>query len=115
MLFAAFPNLAANLTPVAEAYGRKPLTLPSSTRAIILDSHALIEAALSSLLSPLDVNPNATLIIGFDAEWNVNRTNGVSIIQLLAESHMDEIYLIPVRVIEAMYNFVYIINSDDVD
>ncbi|KAJ2920858.1 hypothetical protein H1R20_g16236, partial [Candolleomyces eurysporus] len=96
LLYSAFPSLARGLTPMAHAYGLEELTLPLSTRIVTLDSPHVIEAKLSSLLDPLDCDPQATLVIGFDAEWNISRTSGVSIIQLYPQSRPDEIYIIPV-------------------
>ncbi|KAJ2916235.1 hypothetical protein MD484_g4176, partial [Candolleomyces efflorescens] len=97
LLFSAFPSLAQGLTPVAHAYGLSELVLPPSTRILTLESVSVIESTLSSILDPLDVNPQSTLIVGFDAEWNICRTAGVSIIQLSPQSRPDEIYIIPVH------------------
>ncbi|KAJ2922273.1 hypothetical protein H1R20_g14824, partial [Candolleomyces eurysporus] len=97
LLYSAFPSLAQGLTPMAAAYGLKELRLPPSVRILTLESLSVIEATLSSLLQPLDISPRSTLVIGFDAEWNISRTTGVSIIQLSPQSQPDDIYIIPVH------------------
>jgi hypothetical protein len=97
LLHAAFPSLAEKLTPMASAYGLKELKLPDSLRTIVLDSPTLVEGVLSSLLSSLDLDKNAVLAVSLDAEWNVSRHIGVSIIQIAPHSQPNEIYIIPVR------------------
>ncbi|KAF5325696.1 hypothetical protein D9611_000435 [Ephemerocybe angulata] len=97
MLFKAFPSLAENLKPAAAAHGLEELVLPRSIRTTVLDSPSLIEATMSALLNPLDLDPASTLVLGFDAEWNISKTTGVSIIQLYAQSQPEDIYIIPVH------------------
>lgn len=95
-MHAAFPSLAEKLTPMASAYGLKELELPDTLHIVVLDSPALVEGVLSSLLSPLDFDKNAVLAVSLDAEWNVSRHIGVSIIQIAPHSQSNEIYIIPV-------------------
>ncbi|TEB22231.1 hypothetical protein FA13DRAFT_1819084 [Coprinellus micaceus] len=97
LLSAAFPGLSANLTPMAVAYGREPLSVPTSVRTILLDSPTLVEAALSSLMNLIEDGSSTSLVVGFDAEWNISRGVGVSVIQLMADLHPDEIFIIPVH------------------
>ena len=54
---------------------------------------------MASLLSPLDINPDAYLCISLDAEWNVSRCIGVSIIQIAPHDDLDTIFIIPVCVL----------------
>lgn len=82
---------------MASAYGLKELKLPDSLRTIVLDSPTLVEGMLSSLFPPLDSDKNAVLAVSLDAEWNISRRIGVSVIQIAPHSHPDEIYIIPVR------------------
>ena len=96
MLYAAFPSLAEKLTPMASAYGLKELKLPDSLRTIVLDSPTLVEGMLSSLFFSLDLDENSVLAVSLDAEWNLSRRVGVSIIQIAPHSQPDEIYIIPV-------------------
>lgn len=51
---------------------------------------------MSSILAPLDLDPNAHLCLSLDAEWNVSRRVGVSIIQIAPHSDPDTIFVIPV-------------------
>jgi hypothetical protein len=57
---------------------------------------SLVEGDLSSLFSPLDLDKNMHLCVSLDAEWNVSRRVGVSIIQIAPHSRPDEIYIISV-------------------
>lgn len=107
MLHAAFPSLAEKLTPMASAYGLKELKLPDSLRTIVLNSQTLVEGVLSSLLSSLDSNENSVLAVSLDAEWNVSRHIGVSIIQIAPHSRPDEIYIIPVCAGSASVRHLY--------
>ena len=79
---------------MAHAYGLEELMLPPSARILTLESPNVIEATLSSILHPLDLDPQATLTVGFDAEWNVSGTCGVSIIQLCFQYRPDEIFVV---------------------
>lgn len=97
LLKTAFPSLFDNLIPIAAAHGLDSLDLPSSTRLMVLDTPSLVEGVLSSLLSPLDLDENMHLCVSLDAEWNVSRRVGVSIIQIAPHSRPDEIYIIPVH------------------
>ncbi|KAJ3508637.1 hypothetical protein NMY22_g16549 [Coprinellus aureogranulatus] len=95
MLGRAFPTLTKNLTPIAAAYGLKPMVQPS--HILTLESPAVIEGTLSSLVAPLDETSTTSLVVGFDAEWNVSRTSGVSTIQISPDSQPDTVYIIPVH------------------
>jgi hypothetical protein len=97
MLLAAFPSLAEKLTPIAAAHGLKSLTLPMGVAVNYLGTVNLVESALSSLIAPLDIDPKAHLCVSLDAEWNISRQSGVSILQIAAHSEPDIIYIIPVR------------------
>jgi hypothetical protein len=97
LLKTAFPSLFENLTPIAAAHGLDSLDLPSSTCLMVLDTPSLVEGVLSSLLSPLDLDENMYMCVSLDAEWNVSRRVGVSIIQIAPHSRPDVIYIIPVR------------------
>ncbi|KAJ7838160.1 hypothetical protein B0H13DRAFT_2367672 [Mycena leptocephala] len=97
MLLAAFPSLAEKLTPMAAAHGLKSLTLPTILAVNYLGTVNLVESALSSLIAPLDIDPRAHLCVSLDAEWNISRQVGVSILQIAAHSEPDIIYIIPVH------------------
>ena len=81
---------------MASAYGLKELKLPDSLRIMVLDSPTLVEGILSSLLSPLDFDENSVLAVSLDAEWNLSRRIGVSVIQIAPHSQPNKIYIIPV-------------------
>jgi hypothetical protein len=98
MLQTAFPSLAKNLTPIAAAHGLEPLVLPDEYCPKVLGTSELIELTISGLIAPLDVNEYETLLVHFDAEWNVSRTVGVSVLQIAPQmgDTLEAIYLIPV-------------------
>jgi len=81
---------------MAVAHGLEPLELSTSLKVEILGSATLVEAVLSSLMAPLDNDPDYCLCVSLDAEWNVSRTIGVSIIQIAPHSEPDSVYIIPV-------------------
>jgi hypothetical protein len=80
---------------MAAAYGRSALEVPDSIEVIWLPTSDLVESAFSSLMSPLDVNPQASLAASVDAEWNISRLSGVSVFQV-APHCSNCIYIIPV-------------------
>ena len=80
---------------MAAAYGRSALELPDSTEVIWLSTSDLVESTFSSLMSPLDVNPQASLAASVDAEWNISRLSGISVFQV-APHCFNCIYIIPV-------------------
>ena len=83
---------------MAVAYGQSALELPDSIEVIWLSTSDLVESTFSSLMSPLDVNPQASLAASVDAEWNISRLSGVSVFQV-APHCSDCIYIIPVSAI----------------
>ncbi|KAJ3505980.1 hypothetical protein NLJ89_g7126 [Agrocybe chaxingu] len=97
LLYRAFPSLAKNLTPMATAYGLKPLKTPSDMQTHILSTSALVESVFSSLLAPLDLDESAHLCASVDAEWNVSRRVGVSIIQVHPHVTSNTVYIIPLH------------------
>jgi len=99
MLITAFPSFKEGITPMAAAYGLSALTLPSSMDAMWLSTPELAELALLSVLAPIENNPNAHICVSFDAEWNISRNVGVSIIQIAPHNIPDTIFIIPVRLV----------------
>lgn len=84
---------------MAIAHGLKQLELPASLKIVLLGTAALAEAALSALLAPLDdfgADNEESLCVSLDAEWNMSRTVGVSVIQIAPHSLPDTIYIVPV-------------------
>jgi len=88
--------MTQGLTPIAMAHGLKALELPQTLKVEFLITPTLVEAVLSSLMAPIDNDPDSCLCISLDAEWNVARTVGVSIIQLAPHSEPDSVFIIPV-------------------
>ncbi|KAJ7088237.1 hypothetical protein C8R43DRAFT_1142287 [Mycena crocata] len=97
MLYAAFPSLSEKLTPIAAAHGLESLTLPLDASVIVLGTPSLVETTLSALTSSLDVDLTANLCVSLDAEWNVSRHIGVSILQLAPHGNLKSVYIIPVH------------------
>lgn len=96
LLKTTFPSLFEDLSPMAVAHGLEPLILPTTTKILVLDTAELVEGIFSSLMAPLDANNSEFLCVHLDAEWNISRHVGVSIIQIAVHSCPDEIYIIPV-------------------
>ncbi|KAK7025856.1 hypothetical protein R3P38DRAFT_3531780 [Favolaschia claudopus] len=97
MLYTAFPSLGEKLTPMASAHGLKPIKLATDVKVVQLGSFQLCQDAFSSLIGPLDSDPSIQICASFDAEWNVSRKVGVSIVQIAPHSKPDTIYIIPVH------------------
>jgi hypothetical protein len=108
LLYAAFPSLSKGLTPMAAAHGLKALDLSQSWRVQCLGTANLVDAALSSLMEPLDNDPNQFLCVSMDAEWNVSRTMGVSIIQIAPHTEQNSVFIIPVSFISLPYAYLYL-------
>jgi hypothetical protein len=106
MLHENFPSLAEKLTPLSAAYGLKPLELPDSLSVTVLGSPQLVESALLAVLAPLEDDSTAHICISLDAEWNISRTEGVSIIQIAPHSMPDVLFIIPVRVSD-FYPYIF--------
>jgi hypothetical protein len=81
---------------MAVAHGLKTFELPKNLKLEVLGTHSIVEAILSSLMAPLDNDPNHCLCVSLDAEWNTTRTVGVSIIQIAPHSEPDSVFIIPV-------------------
>jgi hypothetical protein len=63
---------------------------------MVLDQADLVEKVVSCWLLPLDVDKDAYICVSLDAEWNVSRRVGVSILQLACHLDSNHIYIIPV-------------------
>ena len=84
---------------MAAAHGLDPLVLPSTANIQVLGMAALVDGVLSSLLAPLDNDPEMSLCVSLDAEWNVSRTIGVSILQIAPHLDPNLVYIIPVSIL----------------
>ena len=62
---------------------------------LFLNAPFLVESVLASLMEPID-NQDAHICVSIDAEWNISRHVGVSIVQIAPHSQPDSIYIIPV-------------------
>ena len=96
MLTMAFPSLKEGLTPMAAAYGLAPLNLPGSLDILWLSTPQLAELAVLSILAPIENDPAAHVCVSLDAEWNISRHTGVSIIQIAPHAIPDSVFIIPV-------------------
>jgi hypothetical protein len=96
MLYSAFPSLAKNLAPMAAAHGLKSLTLPNSVNTVYLDSTSLIQDAFKPLIASLDADMEQQICVSLDAEWNISRRVGVSVLQIAPHLPVNMIYIIPV-------------------
>ena len=87
------------LTPMAAVHGRRPLELAADFKVVPLLTYDLVENVFSSLMDPLNLDTSRSLVASIDAEWNIARTCGVSIFQVLPHSDTNVIYVIPVRLL----------------
>lgn len=99
LILDAFPSMGENLTPIGIAHGLKTLTLAPETTIVILQRATLIESVLASIIAVLKTSPSAHVLVSFDAEWNMTRRVGGSILQLAPHSFPNKIYIIPVAFI----------------
>ncbi|KAG6849717.1 hypothetical protein H0H93_006014 [Arthromyces matolae] len=97
LLCTAFPSLAKDLSPTRVSGDLEELVLPAGVDVSFLPNIDLCEKILSPLMTPLDIDPDAYLCISLDAEWNVSRRVGVSILQLAPHSDPDHIFIIPIH------------------
>jgi len=65
----------------------------------MLETAELVESMLLCWLAPLGVDDKAYLCVSLDAEWNMSRREGVSILQLTSHTDQDHIYIILVSFI----------------
>ena len=56
--YTAFPCLSKGLTPMTIAHGLEVLELPTTLKIAFLGTAIHVEAALSSLMAPIDDNPD---------------------------------------------------------
>ncbi|KZT32687.1 hypothetical protein SISSUDRAFT_1133021 [Sistotremastrum suecicum HHB10207 ss-3] len=97
LLHTAFPSLASGVVPPIASRGLDILKLPEQTEIHILNTLTLIDTRISALLLPLDEDPVASLCVSIDAEWNISRKIGVSLLQIAPHSMPNHIYIIPLH------------------
>ncbi|KAH9478811.1 Werner Syndrome-like exonuclease [Psilocybe cubensis] len=97
LLYSAFPELFEDLMPTAAAHGLTALDLPDDIKVSWLASWDVTESTLAALLSSLDSDSERYLCVSLDAEWNLSRKIGVSVIQIAPHSLPNVIYVIPVH------------------
>lgn len=61
-------------------------------------------------MAPLDLDPDSCLCISLDAEWDMSRHVGVSILQLAPHSMPDSVFILPVR--NKLYLYIKIISEN---
>ena len=77
LLEGIFPSLTQDVVPVEKYPNLKPFLRPSDVDISVQSTATGIEAALAKILDDLDVeNENSRLVVGFDAEWNVDLVYG---------------------------------------
>jgi hypothetical protein len=72
-----FPSLTQDVVPVEKYPNLKPFVRPSDVDISVQSTATGIEAALAKILDDLNVeDENSRLVVGFDAEWNVDLVYG---------------------------------------
>ncbi|KAJ7431662.1 hypothetical protein B0H11DRAFT_1941390 [Mycena galericulata] len=97
LFYGVWPTLSQKLTPMATAHGLGLLELPQNLDIKILETPARVEALCASLMASVDDDAKSHLCVSLDAEWNVSRTVGVSIVQIAPHSMPGCIYIVPVH------------------
>lgn len=87
--------MAKDLVPVPSVDGMDTLQCPSDMDIVHLRSAHLAEMALGSLIPPDGEEANP-LTVSIDAEWNISRTVGISILQILLHSAPNTVYIVHV-------------------
>jgi len=90
-----FPSLTENVVPVENHVGLKAVTRPQDVHIYVQSSASGIESVLAKITVDLDMeNDKAHIVVGFDAEWNVDLTYGgapqpTAIIQIAYKKRID--------------------------
>lgn len=98
MLQRCFPSLAEGVTPVDENAALPPFTIPDDVSVKVLHTLSQIDDAMKSIIDCLEVeSDDESLVIGLDAEWNVDRQSptpaNTSVLQIAFQKN---IYVIQV-------------------
>ncbi|KAJ7667374.1 hypothetical protein B0H17DRAFT_1142779 [Mycena rosella] len=96
LIYDAFPSLAKNLAPPPSPRGLEPFEIPESVRIQEVLSAELADNIFSSFTELLDSDAATHICISLEAEWNVSRTTGVSILQIAPHAE-DTIFIVPVH------------------
>ncbi|KAJ7729455.1 hypothetical protein B0H16DRAFT_1775887 [Mycena metata] len=72
-----FPSLLQDVVPVETYPHLKPFPIPENFDIRVSNSAAAIEEPLTKITQDIDLNNETSkLVVGLDAEWNVDRTRG---------------------------------------
>ncbi|KAL0563144.1 hypothetical protein V5O48_018932 [Marasmius crinis-equi] len=94
LIYSVYPKLAST-TPIAAAYGLKPFQ--TLVQPVVLSSPESVNSVLSPLADMVGNDDSTSLCLSIDAEWNVSRTVGVSVIQIAPHTEPETAYIIPVH------------------
>ncbi|KAJ7624250.1 hypothetical protein DFH06DRAFT_1445903 [Mycena polygramma] len=97
LFYGAFSSLSQKLTPIATAHGLEALELANNVQIKVLDTPQQVEGVCHPLIDSLDKDPKTPSCVSIDAEWNISRKLGVSVIQLAPHSMPQSIFIIPVH------------------
>ncbi|KAK4700876.1 hypothetical protein P7C70_g5367, partial [Phenoliferia sp. Uapishka_3] len=117
LILSAFPSLGKGLAPMAAAHGLKELAIPASVKISTLTSISDVERLVGCIVSPLlDINrPAAHVLVSVDAEWNLSRTVGCSLLQVAPHDMPEQIFLIPLhKLIQLPPALLLLLSSDRV-
>ncbi|KIK66675.1 hypothetical protein GYMLUDRAFT_909987 [Collybiopsis luxurians FD-317 M1] len=94
----AVPNLSdSQPAELDDAITLPVFDLPKSCKVKVVQLPDYIDNALKSLVDLLDEDPDASLHLSMDAEWNVLRRTGVSILQLCPHTDPTTVYIVKVH------------------
>ena len=90
-----FPSLLKDVVPVEKYTGLKAVILPDDMIISVQSTALGIDSALARVIDDIDtVNENNHIVIGFDAEWNVDLIHGgapqpTAIIQIAYKKYIN--------------------------
>jgi hypothetical protein len=98
----SFPSLRENVVPIDKFSHLEPFRIPDGVHIRVKNTASSINDAISTILDDLsDTDNNQMVVVGFDTEWNVERSDtgrivhrgGTATVQI---AYADRIYVLQV-------------------
>lgn len=97
LIKSVFPSLSdGDETSQQELHPTEPLKLPETVSTVIVEDVQSIQNLFQRIMDPLNDSDDARITCSVDAEWNLSRTEGVSIIQVAPHHDISRIYIVKV-------------------
>lgn len=95
-LLKPFSNIWQRVTPALAPAGKSTLSLPDDIELRVASTVQEVDDCLQPWLDHLRTHRHQQLLFHIDAEWNLSRRRGVSLLSLLEDSAPKTIYLLRV-------------------